>query len=180
MLSSNQTALVVVDVQGKLAGLMHEAAALFENVARLVKGCRALGVPVIWMEQNPKGLGPTVPEVAAAMPEGLSPIAKMSFGCCGEPRFTAALEASGRRQVLLAGIEAHICVHQTAVALKARGYEVHLVADAVSSRKPFNRDLAIARLGRGTAELTSVEMALFEMLGTAEHPAFREVARLVK
>jgi len=180
MLDPKQAVLVVVDVQGKLAGLMHEKEALFENVARLVRGCRALGVPVVWAEQNPKGLGPTVPEVAAAMPEGLAPIPKMSFSCCGEPRLLKALEATGRRQALICGIETHVCVYQTAADLRARHYDVQVVADAVSSRKPSNRDLALARLALGTAELTSVEMALFEMLRTAEAPAFKEVARLVK
>ena len=180
MLSSKQAVLVVVDVQGKLAQLMHEKEALFGNLVRLVKGAQVLGVPVIWMEQNPTKLGPTVPEVAVAMPAGLSPIPKMSFGCCGEPAFMGKLSALGRRQVLLCGIEAHICVYQTAVGLEERGYEVHVVADAVSSRKQSSRDLAISKLGQGWAQLTTVEMALFEMLGTAEGPAFKEIVRIVK
>jgi nicotinamidase-related amidase len=148
MLSAKQAVLVVVDVQGKLAGLMHEREALFGNLVRLARGAQVLGLPVLWAEQNPKGLGPTVPEVAAAMPPGLAPITKMSFSCCGEPRFLAALEATGRRQVLVAGIEAHICVYQTAVDLAARGYQVQLVVDAVSSRRQESRDLAVAKLGR--------------------------------
>jgi len=180
MLDPRQAVLLVVDVQGKLAQLMHEKEALFDALVRLVKGARVLRIPILWLEQNPKGLGPTIPEIAGAMPEGLSPIPKMSFSCCGEPRFLEALLATGRRQVLLCGIEAHICVYQTAMDLKERGCEVHVVADAVSSRKPFSRDVALMKLGRGGIQLTTVEMALFEMLGVAEGPEFKEIVRIVK
>lgn len=180
MLSSKQAVLVVVDVQGKLAQLMHEKEMLFENLVRLVKGAQVLGVPVIWLEQNPAKLGPTIPELAAAMPAGLVPTPKMSFGCCGEPAFMEKLSTLGRRQVLVCGIEAHICVYQTAVGLEERGYDVHVVADAVSSRKAASRDLAMAKLRRESARLTTVEMALFEMLGTAAAPEFKQIAGIVK
>jgi nicotinamidase-related amidase len=180
VLKAGQAVLVVVDVQGKLAQLMHEKDELFRSLSQLVRGARVLRLPVIWMEQNPDGLGPTVPEVAGAMPEGLSPIPKFSFSCCGEPRFVAALEAAGRRQVLLCGIEAHICVYQTARDLVAKGYEVFVAADAVSSRKASSRDVALTQMGRSAAQLTTVEMALFEMLGVAKGPEFKEIVRIVK
>jgi nicotinamidase-related amidase len=180
VLKADQAVLVVVDVQGKLAQLMHEKEVLFRNLSQMIRGARVLGIPVIWMEQNPDGLGPTVPEVAGVMPEGLRPIPKFSFSCCGEPRFVAALEAAGRRQVLLCGIEAHICVYQTARDLVTNGYEVFVVADAVSSRKSSSRDVALMQLGRSEARLTTVEMALFEMLGAAKGPEFKEIVRIVK
>ncbi len=180
MLSSDSAVVVVVDIQGKLAQLMHEKESLFAETARMVRGAAALGVPVIWMEQNPRGLGPTVGEVAQAMPEGAVPIPKMSFSCCGEPAFLKALEATGRKQVLVCGIETHICVFQTSRDLGERGYEVQVVADAVSSRKPLNREVGLRRIEAAGAALTSVEMALFEMLGKAGGPAFKQIVSIVK
>jgi len=178
MLNSTDAVLVVIDIQGKLASLMHERDALYENAARLIKGAKVLGIPIIWTEQNPAGLGPTVPEIAALL-EG-EPIPKFAFSCCGEEKFMQALRAAGRRQVLLAGIEGHVCVYQTAVDLLAAGYEVHVVADAVSSRTFANRHLALAKMKDAGAEITSVEMALFEMLRVAEGEKFRQIIRIVK
>jgi nicotinamidase-related amidase len=178
MLTRENAVLLVVDVQGKLARLMHEAEALFDTLARLVRGAKVLEVPVVATEQNPPGLGPTVGEVAPLLPA--PPIPKMAFSCCGEPVLMAALEATGRRQVLLAGIEAHICVYQTARDLRVRGYEVHVVADAVSSRAVRNRDIGLAKMQAAGAEVTSVETALFEMLTVAEGPRFKQVLEIVR
>jgi nicotinamidase-related amidase len=180
MLKRETSVLVVVDIQGKLAQLMHEKDSLFAEAARMIRGAAALGVPVIWMEQNPKGLGATVPEVAGTMPQGASPIPKMSFSCCGEPAFIEALEATGRKQVLVCGIETHICVYQTSRDLATRGYEVQVVADAVSSRKPLNREVGLKRAQAAGAALTTVEMALFEMLGGAGGSVFKEIVAIVK
>lgn len=180
MLKADATVLLVVDVQGKLARLMHGREDLFANLGKLIRGARVLELPIVWAEQNPAGLGPTIPEVSGFMPEDLAPVPKFSFSCCGEPRFLEALEKTGRKQVLICGIEAHICVYQTALELKERGCEVHLVADAVSSRNPLNRDVALMKLGRGGVRLTTVEMALFEMLRVAEGPRFKEIVKIVK
>ncbi len=180
MLKADGSVLVVVDVQGKLARLMHGRESLFASLGKLIRGARELELPIVWAEQNPEGLGPTIPEVSKFMPEGLAPIPKFSFSCCGEPRFIEALEKTGRKQVLICGIEAHICVYQTALELTERGCEVHLVADAVSSRNPMNRDVALMKLGRGGVSLTTVEMALFEMLGVAEGPKFKQIVKIVK
>ena len=179
MLDRQHTILVVVDVQGKLAQLMHEKKALFGNVKAIIRGIRALDVPILWAEQNPQGLGPTVPEVAGEL-AGLEPIAKVSFSCWQNEAFAKALKAAGRRQVLIAGIETHICVYQTAMDLTAAGYQVEIVADAVSSRKPENKALALQKLQDAGAKITSVEMALFELLKVAEGEPFREILRLVK
>jgi nicotinamidase-related amidase len=179
VLRTDDALLVIVDVQEKLAAVMHERERLIDALQRLVRGARALGVPVLWLEQNPLRLGATVPAVAAAL-EGLAPIAKMCFcGCdCGE--FMSRLEASGRRQVLLAGIEAHICVYQTAAALAGRGYEVQVVCDAVSSRTAANRDLALARVRDLGIAVTGVEMALYELVRVAEGERFKEILRIIK
>ena len=180
MLSAQDAVLIVIDIQGRLAGLMHEREALFENAGRMIRGAGVLGIPVVWCEQNPGGLGPTVPQVADLM-SGAEPIAKMSFSCCGEERVTARLDELARRQVLLTGIETHVCVYQTAVDLTAAGYGVQVVADAVSSRSPVNRDVALRKMAaEGHARITTVEMALFEMLGSCEHERFRDIVRIVK
>ncbi len=186
VLTCDNAVLVVVDVQGKLARLMHEAEDLFDRVARLVRGAAVLEVPVIATEQNPAGLGPTVDEIRPLLPAEAIP--KTAFSCCGEAAFVAALEAAGRRQVLLAescgwllaGIETHVCVYQTARDLLARGYEVHVVADAVSSRSVRNRDIGLTKIQAAGAEGTSVETALFEMLAVAEGPRFKEILKIVK
>ena len=179
MLDRRHTILVVVDVQGKLAQLMHAKQALFENLKSVIGGIRALEIPILWAEQNPTGLGPTVPEIAAVL-EGLEPIAKVSFSCWQNEAFARALGDAGRRQVLIAGIEAHICVYQSAMDLTAAGYEVEIVADAVSSRKPENKVLALQKLRDAGVKITSVEMALFELLEIAEGETFKNILRIVK
>ncbi|HPQ41221.1 MAG TPA: hydrolase [bacterium] len=179
MLNRDQTVLVIIDVQGKLATLMHGHENLFKNLERLVAGCRILDIPVIWLEQNPLGLGPTIPEIRDQLAD-LTPISKMSFSCCRNDEFSAALNESGRHQVLVAGIETHICVYQTVADLLRDGYGVHLVTDAVSSRTAANRDLAIGKMAAMGAELTGVEMALFEMLGVAEGKEFRKILKIIK
>ncbi len=178
MLTRDDPVLLVVDVQGKLARLMHEADALFDNLSRLIRGAAALEVPLVATEQNPAGLGPTVEEVRPLLPA--EPIPKMAFSGCGEPAVVEALEATGRRQVLLAGIETHICVYQTARDLLARGWAVHVVADAVSSRAARNREVGLEKMRAAGAEVTSVETALFEMLEAAEGPAFKAILEIVK
>ena len=179
MLDRRHTILVVVDVQGKLAQLMHAKQALFENLKSVIRGIRALEIPILWVEQNPTGLGPTVPEIAEVL-EGLEPIAKVSFSCWQNEAFARALGDAGRRQVLIAGIEAHICVYQSAMDLTAAGYEVEIVADAVSSRKPENKVLALQKLRDAGVKITSVEMALFELLEIAEGETFKNILRIVK
>ncbi|MBN1556806.1 MAG: hydrolase [Lentisphaerae bacterium] len=179
MLNVSDTLLLFVDVQGKLARLMHDRDILFDNLGRLIDGVRALDIPIVWLEQNPEKMGPTVPELAGRL-EGLAPIPKMSFGCGGEPACLAAVERAGRRHVLIAGIETHVCVYQSALDLRDRGYTVHVAADAVSSRAGANKTLALDRMSAEGIRLTSVEMALLELLGTAAHPAFRDVLRIIK
>lgn len=179
MLDRRHTILVVVDVQGRLAQLMHAKQALFENLKSVIGGIRALEIPILWVEQNPMGLGPTVPEIAEVL-EGLEPIAKVSFSCWQNEAFARALGDAGRRQVLIAGIEAHICVYQSAMDLTAAGYEVEIVADAVSSRKPENKVLALQKLRDAGVKITSVEMALFELLEIAEGETFKNILRIVK
>lgn len=171
--------LLVVDVQGKLARLMDESETMIRQQQILIEGCRMLGLPVVWVEQLPDKLGATVPELTEKL-SGLTPLAKSSFGCCGDVDVMSAIRTTGRRQVLLSGIEAHVCVWQTAAALIRQDYNVHLVCDAVSSRSSFNREIAFRRMAQAGASLSNVEMLLFELMQGAEHPRFRDVARLLK
>ncbi|VTR67410.1 Isochorismatase hydrolase [Desulfosarcina cetonica] len=179
MLQPTTTVLLLIDIQGKLAQLMHAKARLFDNLQKLVRGIRVLDIPVLWVEQNPAGLGPTIDEVATLLPD-LEPIPKMSFSACGNENFVAALKDAARHQVLVAGIETHICVYQTAVDLIEMGYEAHVVADAVSSRTPENKNIGLEKMKAAGALPTSVETALFELLGVAQGEAFKAISKIVK
>lgn len=178
-LTSDGTVCLLIDVQGRLAEAMEGKERLFDNLCRLVRGLKALDVPIVWVEQLPGKMGRTIACLRDLLP-GQAPVEKASFSCAGSATCMEALAATGRRQVLLAGIESHVCVCQTAIDLCGLGYQVEVVADAVSSRTAANRDLGLQRCARAGAGLTSVESALFELLGTAEHPAFRDVLRIVK
>ncbi|MGY6036506.1 hydrolase [Aeromonas sp. AE23HZ002T15] len=179
MLQRNHTGLLVVDIQGKLARLVDESDRLIANTARLVQGAQALGLPVVWLEQNPDKLGATVPELQP-LQAGSPVLPKFSFGALGEPQVAAALAETGVHHWLVCGIEAHICVYQSVLRLLGSGARVSLVTDAVSSRDPANRALAIGQLAARGASLTSVEMCLYELVGDCRHPAFREILALVK
>ena len=179
MLKRDNTALVIIDIQSKLWNVMNEKEALLENAQKLVKGMQIMGIPIILTEQNPKGLGPTVPELAQCMPE-VRPLSKMDFSCCRNQEFQQVLDKLSRRQILICGIESHICVYQTALALLGSSYEVQVVADVVSSRSVRNRDIALSRLQSEGAKLTVSEMALYELLGTAESAQFKEMLKVIK
>ena len=179
MLATGNTALIVIDVQEKLTRVMHEKERFLENLRKLIQGAQALGIPIILTEQNPQGLGPTVPEVANLTPN-LQPIAKFSFSCCGDQRFAQELTALHRKQVLLAGIETHVCIYQTSLDLLSQGYEVQIVADAVASRTAENKDIGLEKTKNEGASLTSTETALFELLKVAEGEKFKEIIKIVK
>ena len=147
------------------------------NAGRLLSAAEALGVPVVTTEQNPKGLGPTVPELAR--PEGTQPVvSKMEFDACRAGGVMDALPAG--HHIVVAGCEAHVCVLQTALGLLDRSRRVYVVADAIGSRRPESKVAALTRLERAGAEVVTTEMVLFEWLGTADDPAFRSVIALVK
>jgi nicotinamidase-related amidase len=180
MLSITNTVLTVIDVQGNLAQAMHERQSLFENLRKLINGARILEVPMIVTEQIPEKLGSTRAEIAEFLPPGLRPLAKSSFSCCGEKSFREELAARKRNQILVTGIECHVCVYQTTLDLLGLGYEVHVVTDCVTSRTPENRLLGIERMKNEGAKLTSTEMVLFELLGAADGEKFREIIKVVK
>ncbi len=179
MLSPDDTVLAVIDIQGKLAQLMYEKQTVFDNAQRIIKAAQILEIPIIVTEQNPKGLGPTVPEIAALFSH-FQPLPKFSFSCCADPGFSQALRALRRKQVLITGIEAHVCIYQTSLDLVSLGYEVYVVSDVVSSRTAENRVVALQRMRDEGVKIASTEMALFELLKTAEAPQFKEISRIVK
>jgi len=179
MLKLDNTVLVMIDIQGKLWNVMSEKEALLENAQKLVKAMPVLGVPIILTEQNPKGLGPTLPELMQLMPE-VKPIPKSNFSCCQDRGFHQVLKDTRRKQVLLCGIESHICVYQTSLELISEGYEVHVITDVVSSRLLRNRDIALSRMQSEGAKLAVTEMVIYELLQTADSPKFKEMLKVVK
>lgn len=179
MLKIENTTLLIIDIQGNLAHLMHGKELLFKNVQKLIKGIQILGIPILWVEQNPQGLGPTIPEIADILSD-IQPISKMSFSSCRNDDFLQTLNALNRKQVLVAGIEAHVCVYQTAADIVDIGYEVQVVTDAVSSRSVENKEIGLQRMRDSGVSLTSIETALFELLKVAEGEQFKAILKIVK
>ncbi len=160
MLTLENSVLIIVDVQGKLAQLMYKKEELFKNLRIIIKGAKILGLPIVWIEQNPQGLGTTIPEVAELLTD-IKAIAKLSFSACGCEGFAEKLKALNRKQILIAGIETHICVYQSSVDLLNQGYEIHVITDAVSSRTPENKQIGLDKIKDAGGLLTSTETALF-------------------
>ena len=179
MLDRDAVALVVIDYQEKLLPKIRDADAVSGQAIKLIRFARELSIPTLWTEQYPKGLGHTIGPIAAEL-TGVTPIEKTAFGCLGDPAFAQALDRSGRRQLLLTGIEAHICVMQTALLAIEKGYTVFIPRDAVGSRSEREYDAGLDRLERAGAELVTTEMAIFEMLREAGTPEFKKALPLIK
>ncbi|MFA5239774.1 MAG: hydrolase [Phycisphaerae bacterium] len=179
MLDIENCLLVVVDVQGKLATLMHDRDTLFKNIQILIKAAKILDIPILWCQQVPDALGPTIPQIAELLTD-IQPIDKASFSCCGSEQFITKLNSINRPQVLLCGMETHICIYQTAADLLAKDFAVSVITDAVSSRTLDNKQTALTKMQTMGTNIYSTEMAVFELLKTAEHPRFRQIAKLVK
>jgi len=178
-LERNQTVLVVIDVQSKLLPVIYDYPALVENIKKIIQGAQILGIPVVLTEQYPEGLGLTVDEIKETLTE-YRPIEKVSFSCFREEKFVRRIKQLNRNQILVCGIEAHICVYQTCMDLLSDGYKVHLLVDAISSRKMANKNLTIEKLHGMGVQITSVEMALFEILKDATSDEFKKISRIVK
>ncbi|WP_107840716.1 hydrolase [Metasolibacillus meyeri] len=178
MLKKEETVLVLIDIQGKLAQIIENSENVIQNIVKVVKGANVLELPILWLEQYPKGLGLTVEAIANEI-DG-QPIEKITFSAYDTEEFRTKLEATGRKKILLAGIESHICVYQTAAHLLANGYEVEVLVDCVSSRTAENRQLGIDKMVQLGAKQTSVEMALFEIQQIAKGDAFKAISTIVK
>ena len=175
-LDPDRATLVVIDIQEGFRKVIPGFHGLVDATATLVRGAAAIGIPVVVTEQYPKGLGSTVSEVAAHLPEDTRAVEKLRFSAAEADGF----DLGRRDQAVVCGIEAHVCVNQTVLDLIQEGVEVHVAADAVGSRTEANRELALNRMERCGAVLSSVEMALFELLGGADAPGFKDVQALVK
>jgi nicotinamidase-related amidase len=179
MLWRTGASLVVVDIQERLLPAICERERVVQNALRLVKGATVLGLPLFATEQYRNGLGPTIPELARAI-AGFAPLQKLTFSVCGAAGFIESLKSKNISDVLLCGIETHVCVCQSALELLEQGFHVFVVADAVSSRTPENHRLGLERMRDAGAILVSTEMALFELLRSAGASEFKQVLALVK
>jgi hypothetical protein len=179
MLKKDRAVLIVTDIQGNLASLMHEREALYKNIGIMIDGIRVLDIPIIWVEQYPRGLGSTVPEVSSHL-EGNKPLPKISFSSLKDPVIRERFASYSRDQVILVGIETHVCIYQTAMDLIEQGIETHVVEDGVSSRTFMNKQIGLRKIERAGGYITSVETALFELLEVAEGEAFKKIVKLVK
>jgi nicotinamidase-related amidase len=176
-MSAADTALLVVDVQDKLMPKIADADVIVRNIAFLIDAVRLLQMPVLATEQYPKGLGATVPELLKRLPERPD---KVAFSCCAVPSVVETLHREARPKVVLCGIESHVCILQTALDLLARDFRVFLAVDAISSRYRIDHDVALRRLEKAGAVLTTCEGVVFECTGTARHPAFKNISALVQ
>ena len=172
------TALLVIDVQEKLVPAIAGAARVVWNIRRLIDGAKILGLPIVATEQYPQGLGPTVAELAERLEQPLP--AKLTFSCRGCPGPLADLRSRGIHKLLLCGIEAHVCVQQSALDLLADGWRAYVAVDAVGSRYEIDCQTALRRLDASGAVLTTSEAALFEWCQTAGTPEFKQISRLAK
>lgn len=179
MPAAASSALVVVDIQERLAAVMEAREKVTANVGRLIALAGLMSIPVIVTEQYPKGLGPTIEEIRKVVP-GFSPIEKITFDCCGEPRFNEEVRKTGRKHIILTGMETHICVLQTCLGLLADNRFVHVPEDAVCSRTGENRQTGIAFMRNAGAVITSTETVLFQILRQAGTEEFRAISKLIK
>lgn len=179
MLRRDDVVLVVIDLQDGLLPKISGGDDVVEKAAKLIRFARTLDLPVVWTEQYPKGLGVTNERVAREL-GGLKALEKVSFGCFDGPGFEDALVATGRNQLLVTGIETHVCVMQTALVALSKGYEVYVPRDAVGSRYSSDYEAGLARMQAHGGEIVTAEMAMFEVLGAAGTPEFKKVLPLLK
>ena len=179
LIEVKDSCLIVVDVQERLAPAIADHERIVARCSVLMQAARRLKVPLLASEHCPRGLGPTIAELAShLMPE--QRIEKSHFSCLAEPGFQQQLDRLGHKQAVLCGAETHVCVLQTALDLQAAGTQVFLVADATGSRDPRDRDVALSRLAQAGGVVVTTEMVVFEWLGRADTPAFKDLLALIK
>ncbi|KAF0145195.1 MAG: Isochorismatase hydrolase [Rhodospirillaceae bacterium] len=176
---ANESCLLIVDVQERLIPVMRAPRQVIAGCATLMRAGGLIGLPILVSEQYVQGLGPTMVDLRPLAPPD-SFMEKTAFGCAADAGIMARIESLSRHQVVMAGIESHVCVLQSALSLREKGFEVFVVADACSSRQPESEQAAWARMALCSVHVVTLEMALFEWLGSKDHPAFKEVQRLIK
>lgn len=179
-LDPSKATLIVVDLQEGFAATIHEWDKIVARTAIVVQTAKSLEVPILAVEQYPQRLGSTVAAIRSALPETVAPIAKTAFSACGAVGFMDLLAASGRKQVMLCGIETHVCMNQSAHDLLAAGYQVHLLHDCTSSRHPADREAGLAKMRTSGAIPCTSEMAVFELMRDAKHEKFKTIHPLIK
>lgn len=178
MITAEDSGLIIIDVQGKLAEQIYESSVLFKNLSILIQGVKLLGLPVVWVEQLPEKLGKTHPDIAKNF-SGV-PFEKSSFSALGDTHIRSEIERLNCKNWIVAGIECHVCVYQSVRDLLEMNYGVHLVNDAVSSRTLENKKLGVKTMQAAGAHLTSTEMVLFELQKKAEGDVFKQLIKLLK
>ena len=178
ILVKEKTALLVIDFQQKIIDVMQNKDLLVENTIKLIKGMKVLGVPIFLTEQYPKGLGNTIDEIKSEI--GTEAIEKMSFSCSGAGDLFKTLIDKNISQVVVCGIESHVCVQQTVLDLIENGFQVNVAADAVSSRKQFDLKIALERMRANKAEITTTESILFELLNICGTDKFKSIIKIIK
>jgi nicotinamidase-related amidase len=179
LLDRRRTGLLVVDIQEKIAAVMLHRQQVIDNAQKMIRACQLLKVPIFITEQYPQGLGTTESDLIEAL-GGVTPLTKLTFSCCGIEGLAGQLRARNVVQIVLVGIEAHVCVLQTALDLLSLGFQVHVLKDCISSRKEIDFETALQRMQTAGVIVSTVEAALFELLERAGTPEFREVTRLIK
>ncbi|HZW39804.1 MAG TPA: hydrolase [Ignavibacteriaceae bacterium] len=179
ILSKDKTALLVIDIQEKILNVMHDSGMVVNNALKLIKGFKSLNLPIFFTEQYPQGLGPTTKVLLEEL-EGFTPIQKMSFSCFGAENLFQRLKDNKIEQVVVCGIESHVCVAQTVMDLLANEFQVNVCADAVSSRKEKDYEYALERMRDHKAEITTSEAVLFELLNVCGTEDFKTISKIVK
>lgn len=179
ILNREKTALLIIDVQERIIGVMRKSKRLQENLLKLIRGIKTLNVPIYFTEQYPKGLGPTLSEIKNELVD-VEAVQKMSFSCFGAEDLFTLLKEKNLEQVVVCGIESHVCVQQTVLDLLANGFQVDVAADAVSSRNKLDYDTALERMRTHGAEITTTESILFELLKVCGTDEFKAISKLVK
>ena len=180
ILDPKQTALVVIDIQEGFRNAITDFGRIVSRAATVVRGFQVLGLPVLVTEQYPKGLGHTAAEIRIVLTDADEVFEKSAFSSCGADAFVAKLNDLSIKQVLICGLETHVCVNQTAHDLLTRGFQVHILTDCVCSRFEHNREAGLAKMLASGAISSSIEMALFELMRDSKHEKFKEIQSLIK
>lgn len=180
-INEQNSLLVIIDIQQQLLTAMpqSDAGSLVAKTMILLQAAQAMNIPLVATEQYPKGLGATTPELSSHFPATLQTISKTCFSCADSTKFMSILRSSHRKQIILTGMEAHICVLQTALALQSQGLQVFVVEDAICSRISQNKDNALHRLRQAGVIITNTESTLFEWLRDSKHPQFKTLSKLI-
>lgn len=178
-LKPEDSALVIIDIQERLAAVMGERESVIKNCLHLIELSKLMNIPILVTEQYPKGLGPTVEELRKALPN-YSPLEKISFNCCEEKNFLSEIEKLGRKRLILTGMETHICILQTSLGLLERGFYVHVVSDAVCSRKEEDKRTGLELIRDAGAVITCTETVLFQELRTAGKEEFKTISKRIR